>query len=70
MYWYLVLAGGARFFVEFWRINPRVFYMFSEAQLIAFAMMVVGGIALLLTSGKRSRRKWTAVRARKTGARR
>ncbi len=52
MYWYLVLAGGARFFVEFWRINPRVFYMFSEAQLIAFAMMVVGGIALLLTREK------------------
>ncbi len=52
MYWYLLLAGGARFFVEFWRINPRVFYMFSEAQLIAFAMMVVGGIALLLTREK------------------
>jgi phosphatidylglycerol:prolipoprotein diacylglycerol transferase len=52
MYWYLVLAGGARFVVEFWRINPRVFYMFSEAQLIAAAMVVVGGIALVLTSGK------------------
>src|SRR5271168_762685 len=52
MYWYLLLAGAARFLVEFWRINPRVFYMFSEAQLIAFAMMVVGGIALLLTREK------------------
>jgi phosphatidylglycerol---prolipoprotein diacylglyceryl transferase len=52
IYWYLVLAGGARFLVEFWRINPRVFYMFSEAQIIALAMMVLGGIALLLTNGK------------------
>src|SRR5277367_27246 len=52
IYWYLMLAGGARLLVEFWRINPRVFYMFSEAQLIAFAMMVLGGVALLLTNGQ------------------
>jgi len=52
LYWYLVLTGGSRFLVEFWRINPRVFYMFSEAQLIALAMVVLGGVALLLTSGK------------------
>jgi phosphatidylglycerol---prolipoprotein diacylglyceryl transferase len=51
-YWYLVLAGAARFLVEFVRINPRVFYMFSEAQLIAVAMMIFGAIALILTSGK------------------
>jgi len=52
MYWYLLLGGAARFLVEFWRINPRVFYMFSEAQLIAFAMMVIGGVALILTREK------------------
>ncbi len=52
MYWYLLLGGAARFIVEFWRINPRVFYMFSEAQLIAFAMMILGGVALILTNGK------------------
>jgi phosphatidylglycerol:prolipoprotein diacylglycerol transferase len=48
-YWYLVLAGAARFMVEFVRVNPRVFYGLSEAQLIAFAMMILGGIALILT---------------------
>jgi phosphatidylglycerol---prolipoprotein diacylglyceryl transferase len=48
-YWYLLLAGSARFLVEFVRVNPRVFYMFSEAQLIAFGMMVVGGAMLLIT---------------------
>ena len=52
MYWYLLLAGAARFLVEFVRINPRVFYGLSEAQLIAIAMMVVGGVALILTRGK------------------
>jgi phosphatidylglycerol:prolipoprotein diacylglycerol transferase len=53
IFWYMVLAGAARFVVEFVRINPRVFYGLSEAQLIALGMMVVGGIALALT-GKRS----------------
>jgi len=54
MYWYLLLGGAARFIVEFWRINPRVFYMFSEAQLIAFAMMILGSVALILTNGKKA----------------
>ncbi|HZC44988.1 MAG TPA: prolipoprotein diacylglyceryl transferase [Candidatus Acidoferrum sp.] len=52
MYWYMVLAGAARFIVEFVRINPRVFYGLSEAQLIAIAMMIVGGVALLVTREK------------------
>jgi phosphatidylglycerol---prolipoprotein diacylglyceryl transferase len=51
-YWYLVLAGAARFVVEFVRINPRVFYMFSEAQLIAVGMMVAGAILLIITREK------------------
>ncbi len=52
MYWYLVLAGAVRFLVEFVRINPRVFHGLSEAQLIAIAMMIVGGVALILTKEK------------------
>jgi len=52
MYWYLLLAGAARFLVEFVRINPRVFHGLSEAQLIAFAMMIAGGVALILTREK------------------
>ena len=51
-YWYLVLAGAARFLVEFVRINPRVFYMFSEAQLIAVGMMAVGAALLISTRDK------------------
>jgi len=45
---YLALAGVSRFVVEFVRINPRVWWMFSEAQLIAVGMMVLGGVGLLL----------------------
>ncbi len=39
---YLVLAGLARFGVEAIRINPRVLWGFSEAQLISLAMIAAG----------------------------
>ncbi len=52
MYWYLLLGGSARFIVEFWRVNPRVFYMLSEAQLIALGMMLIGAVGLILTREK------------------
>lgn len=41
-YLYLIMAGASRFLVEFVRINPRVLFDLSEAQLIAIVMMVVG----------------------------
>jgi phosphatidylglycerol:prolipoprotein diacylglycerol transferase len=50
-YLYLVLLGGCRFMVEFLRINPRVLFGLSEAQLIALAMVVIGMVALYLTGG-------------------
>ena len=49
----MVLAGAARFLVEVVRINPRVFHGLSEAQLIAFAMVMVGAIALALISKRK-----------------
>lgn len=45
---YLILAGAARFLVEFVRINPRVFIGLSEAQVIAIAMMSFGSMAWFL----------------------
>ncbi len=39
---YLVLAGGARFMVESIRLNPRVLWGFSEAQLISVTFVVFG----------------------------
>ena len=49
---YLILAGAARFMVEFVRINPRVFIGLSEAQLIAIGMIIFGSVAWLLAGAK------------------
>ena len=42
VYLYLILAGACRFLVEFVRVNPRVLWGLSEAQLIALVMVVIG----------------------------
>ena len=39
---YLVLAGLARFVVEFWRINPSFAAGLSEAQWFSLAIMAIG----------------------------
>ncbi len=41
---YLMLAGLERLSVEFIRLNPRLLFGLSEAQLIAVAMMIAGVI--------------------------
>jgi phosphatidylglycerol---prolipoprotein diacylglyceryl transferase len=41
-YLYLIMAGACRFLVEFIRVNPRVLWGLSEAQLIAAAMVAIG----------------------------
>jgi phosphatidylglycerol---prolipoprotein diacylglyceryl transferase len=52
-YLFLVLAGSARFLVEFWRINPRILWGLTEYQLFAIVMMIAGTVALLLTHRKK-----------------
>jgi phosphatidylglycerol:prolipoprotein diacylglycerol transferase len=44
--WYLILAGAARFGVEFIRLNPRLLFGLSEAQLISVVMIAAGTIGL------------------------
>src|SRR5918999_2948666 len=39
---YLIMAGFARFTVEFWRINPPVALGLSEAQWFSLALLVIG----------------------------
>jgi phosphatidylglycerol:prolipoprotein diacylglycerol transferase len=39
---YLVLIAAERFMVEFWRINPKVLGVFSEAQVIAVLLALLG----------------------------
>lgn len=48
-WWYLVLASGSRFVIEFVRINPRLFLGLSEAQLISIALVAIGAWRLLVT---------------------
>jgi phosphatidylglycerol:prolipoprotein diacylglycerol transferase len=53
LYLYLILAGAARFMVEFVRINPRVLWGLSEAQLISLCMIAAGGIAWYWSARRR-----------------
>ena len=44
---YLVLAGAERFIIEFIRLNPRLLWGLSEAQLISIPMMVIGVLGFI-----------------------
>jgi phosphatidylglycerol:prolipoprotein diacylglycerol transferase len=46
-WWYLVLGPGARFMIEFIRINPPVLFGLSQAQLISLALVMTGAWKLL-----------------------
>lgn len=50
-WWYLVLAPAARFLIEFIRIEPRLLFGLTEAQLISLALMAVGTWKLLTARG-------------------
>ena len=39
---YLVLSGPARFLVEFWRINPKLYWGMSNAQVAAVLSVLIG----------------------------
>jgi len=39
---YLIFSGIARFAVEFIRLNPRLLFGFSEAQLISIVLIILG----------------------------
>ena len=54
---YLVLAGTERFLVEFIRRNDHVFAGLTQAQLISVAMIIAGGIWLLVKSRQGSLRR-------------
>lgn len=48
---YLLWSGASRFFVEFLRLNPRILFGLSEAQLIAALMITAGIIGYAKLSG-------------------
>ena len=53
---YLVLSGLGRFLVEFVRINPKLYWGMSNAQMAAIGSMIVGVIVMLIA--------WRAAAAR------
>ena len=46
---YLFMSGVARFFVEFWRINPKLYlgHHFSNAQMAALGSVIAGALLML-----------------------
>ena len=46
---YLVLSGLGRFLVEFVRINPRLYWGMSNAQVAALGSVIVGAVVMVLT---------------------
>jgi phosphatidylglycerol:prolipoprotein diacylglycerol transferase len=45
--YYLILTGIARFFVEFIRLNPRILFGLTNAQIISILCVLIGGVILL-----------------------
>ena len=50
-WWYLVLASGARFVIEFYRINPPVALGLSAAQWFSVLLVAIGAWRLWATRG-------------------
>ena len=50
---YLVVSGCARFVVEFWRINPKLYFGMSNAQVAAIGSIVAGAVVMALAQAKR-----------------
>jgi phosphatidylglycerol---prolipoprotein diacylglyceryl transferase len=50
---YLVLSGAGRFLVEFVRINPRIYWGMSNAQVAALGSVVAGGLLIGVAQAKR-----------------
>jgi phosphatidylglycerol:prolipoprotein diacylglycerol transferase len=44
--WFFVLSGLARFLVEFIRLNPRIYWGMSNAQVASLASIVIGVLLL------------------------
>jgi phosphatidylglycerol:prolipoprotein diacylglycerol transferase len=51
---YLMLSGAARFLVEFVRVNPRILFSLSEAQVIAIVLFLAGAVGMKLISSRTS----------------
>ena len=51
-YYYLILVGIARFLVEFIRLNPKVIFDLTQAQLLSILIIIFGVIMLVVNRNK------------------
>ena len=49
---YLVLSGVGRFLVEFVRVNPKLYFGMSNAQIAALGSIVVGAAVMIVARMK------------------
>ncbi|RCK71902.1 MAG: Prolipoprotein diacylglyceryl transferase [Ignavibacteriae bacterium] len=54
---YLVFAGIERLLVEFIRINPRIFFGLSEAQLISILLIIIGIAGIYILDKKHAKKQ-------------
>lgn len=57
---YLILSGIARLFIEIIRLNPKVIFDLSQAQLISIGMIVIGVVMLVIRSKNTTKKPKTA----------
>jgi phosphatidylglycerol:prolipoprotein diacylglycerol transferase len=57
---YLVVSGVGRFLVEFVRINPKIYFHMSNAQVAALGSVVVGAAVIGMAQARGV--PWTPVR--------
>ncbi len=63
---YLIFAGVERFLVEIIRLNPRILFGLTEAQLISVLMVVIGTAGFIYLT-KRNKPKFVPVPEKATG---
>jgi len=51
LWWYLILSPAARFVIEFVRLNPKIVFDLTEAQLISIALIAIGAWRLIAARG-------------------
>ena len=59
--YYLIFAGLERLFIEFIRLNPRLLFGLTEAQLISVVMIIAGIIGLNYFSKHKDKPKFVPV---------
>jgi phosphatidylglycerol---prolipoprotein diacylglyceryl transferase len=55
---YFILTGSSRLLVEFIRLNPRLLFGLSEAQLISIALIIIGIVGFIYFTRNKNLKKY------------